>query len=235
MSNKLSPLGGFFIGLGLVVAGFLLAKALIDFKQMERTVTAKGLAEQEVVADTAIFPIRFSSGSNQLSDLHQTLKQQSNIIQDFLLAQGFSKEEITTGAPTIVDKQAQQYGGAQQGFRYTATATINVYTKSVDKVVNARKKLLDLTSKGIVIAGNDYQARVEFIFTKLNDLKPKMIEQATNNARQVAQKFAQDSNSTLGKLRKARQGQFSISDRDSNTPHIKKIRIVSTLEYYLAD
>ena len=61
-----------------------------------------------------------------------------------------------------------------------------------------------------------------------------MIEEATRNAREVAEKFAADSDSRLGKIRSARQGQFSISDRDSNNPHIKNVRVVSTLEYYLA-
>jgi hypothetical protein len=62
-----------------------------------------------------------------------------------------------------------------------------------------------------------------------------MIQQATEKAREVAQKFASDSNSTLGKIKSARQGQFTISDRDSNSPHIKRVRVVSSLEYYLVD
>ena len=86
-----------------------------------------------------------------------------------------------------------------------------------------------------MISGDDYQARTEYLFTGLNALKPAMIEEATRNAREVADKFADDSESVLGKIKSARQGQFSISDRDSNTPHIKKVRVVSTIEYYLSD
>jgi hypothetical protein len=51
----------------------------------------------------------------------------------------------------------------------------------------------------------------------------------------VAQKFAEDSDSRLGKIRQAAQGQFSIEPRDTNNPHIKKVRVVSTVEYYLSD
>jgi hypothetical protein len=76
---------------------------------------------------------------------------------------------------------------------------------------------------------------VEYIYTGLNSLKPGMVEEATRNAREVAQKFAADSDSSLGKIRRASQGQFSIEDRDSNTPYVKKVRVVSTVEYYLAD
>jgi hypothetical protein len=62
-----------------------------------------------------------------------------------------------------------------------------------------------------------------------------MIEESTKKAREIALKFAKDSNSKLGKIKKARQGQFSIYNRDKNTSHIKTVRVVSTVEYYLDD
>jgi hypothetical protein len=96
-------------------------------------------------------------------------------------------------------------------------------------------KIIELGKQGIAISQQDYQSRTEFLFTNLNAYKPVMIEEATKNAREVAEKFAQDSHSKLGKIKKASQGQFSISDRDESTPHIKKIRVVSTIEYYLSD
>lgn len=95
--------------------------------------------------------------------------------------------------------------------------------------------LSDLGKEGIVFTGGNYQSQTEYIFTRLNEIKPEMIEEATRQAREVAQKFAADSQSTLGKIKKASQGQFSINDRDKNNPHIKKIRVVSTVEYYLSD
>lgn len=234
--NKISTvLAGLFVGLGILAAGYFMANAVLDFKRMDRTVSAKGLAEMEVPADIAIFPIKFSVGSDDLNNLYSQIKNQSAIIKQFLATNNFTDEEISSSAPVIIDKASQQYGGQYQGFRYTADTTINVYTSKVDSVINARKNLLELASKGIVVSGDGYQAQTEYIFTGLNDIKPKMIEEATKNARTVAEKFAQDSNSKIGKLRTAQQGQFSIYARDSNTPHIKKIRVVSTLEYYLVD
>jgi hypothetical protein len=97
------------------------------------------------------------------------------------------------------------------------------------------ERLVDLGKQGIAISGENYQSKTVFEFTKLNDLKPVMIEEATKNARAVAEKFAQDSKSRLGKIKSASQGQFSIEDRDSGTHHIKKVRVVSTVEYYLSD
>ena len=96
-------------------------------------------------------------------------------------------------------------------------------------------KLSELGKKGIVFTGGDYQSQTEYIFTRLNEVKPEMIEEATRKAREVAQKFAADSESTLGKIKKAYQGQFSINPRDKNNLHIKRVRVVSTVEYYLSD
>lgn len=99
----------------------------------------------------------------------------------------------------------------------------------------AQSRLVALGRKGIAFAGDDSGQRTEYLFTKLNDIKPAMIEQATENARSVAEKFAADSKSSLGKIKSANQGLFSIEDRDSNTPYLKKVRVVSTVDYYLAD
>ena len=76
---------------------------------------------------------------------------------------------------------------------------------------------------------------MSYDYTSLNSIKPKMIEEATKNARAAAEKFAKDSDSKLGKIKKAYQGQFSIDDRDANTPYIKKIRVVTTIDYSLED
>ena len=95
--------------------------------------------------------------------------------------------------------------------------------------------VVELGKRGIAISAQGYQDRTRFVFSGLNELKPAMIEEATRNARAVAEKFAGDSRSVLGKIRSAWQGQFSIQDRDATTPHLKRIRVVSTIEYYLSD
>ncbi len=91
----------------------------------------------------------------------------------------------------------------------------------------------ELLKQGIAITGGDYRYNVVYEFTGLNKVKPQMIEEATKNARVAAEKFAKDSESRLGKIKNASQGQFSISDRDANTPYVKNIRVVTTVDYYL--
>lgn len=227
---------GAFLCAGLVTLGFLLSSSAVKIKGLDRTVTVKGLSEREVPANIAIWPIKFSEADNDLSNLYSVIQKKTDIIVDFLKENSFTDDDISITAIAIIDRQAQGYGASDRiKFRYSANSTISVYSGKVDTVRDAMKKLVEIGKKGIAISGQDYQTRTQFLFTNLNRIKPNMIEEATKNAREVALKFARDSNSKLGKIKRARQGQFSIHDRDSNTPHIKKVRVVSTLEYYLSD
>ena len=227
---------GISLFLGLSALGFLLGKALLDMKQLERSVTVKGLSEHEYPADIVIWPIQFTEADNDLGNLYQTMESGTAKINRFLADKGITNAEVTINAPAITDKSAQQYGGGPRAeFRYTATQTVTVYSENIDGVRKAMSALSELGKQGLVLSGDNYQAQSEYLFTRLNEIKPQMIEEATENAREVAEKFADDSNSHLGKIKQASQGQFSISARDNNNPHIKKVRVVSTIEYYLSD
>jgi hypothetical protein len=235
-STKSALLLGFLLFAGLSSLGWLLGKAALDFKAMERTVTVKGLAEREYPADIVIWPLQFSEASNQLDEIYTRLEQNTGNIRGFLSENGISPDDISVSPPAITDKSAQTYGNnAGAEFRFTATQTVTIYSKNIEQVRNLMNRLGELGKKGIVFNGGDYQSRTQYLFTGLNELKPAMIEEATMNARAVASKFAEDSNSRLGKIKNASQGQFSINDRDSNNPHIKSVRVVSTVEYYLSD
>ena len=227
---------GVLICLGLAILGSTLRSGVIRFKEFERTVSVKGLSERDVPADIALWPIRFTSAHNDLAAVYAKLESDTREILALLQQQGFDSSEITVSAPAITDKLAQQYGSPSElGLRYVASQTVTVYTPQVDLVRSSIHKLSELGKKGVVLSGQEYQAQTEYLFTKLNDVKPEMIEEATRAAREVAEKFAKDSQSKLGKIKTANQGQFTITDRDSNTPHIKKVRVVSTVEYYLSD
>jgi hypothetical protein len=203
---------------------------------MERTVRVKGLAEHEYPADVVIWPIRFITADNNLQNLYRTVEANTGKIKAFLQKHGIKEQDISTNPPAVTDKTAQSYGdGDRIKFRYSATQTITVYSHEIELVRLAMRDLGDLGKQGIVFSSDDYEARPEYIFTRLNEVKPKMIEEATRKARDVALKFAADSQSRLGKIKRASQGQFSISPRDKSTPYIKRVRVVSTVEYYLSD
>lgn len=225
---------GLALFLGLIGAAYVLGQAALSHKSLDRTITVKGLAEREFTADIVIWPVQFSTASNDLNDLYQSAEKTASQIQSYLTKSGITLAEVSISVPVVTDKSAQQYGGYEQApYRYTAFQTITVYSPRIDVIRNAMTGLATLGKQGIVFTDTSYQT--EYLFTRLNEVKPEMIEEATVKAREVAQKFAEDSQSLLGKIQRARQGQFSISDRDSNNPHIKRVRVVSTVSYYLSD
>ena len=227
---------GTLLCVGLATMGLLLSEGIIKFRDMERVVSVKGLSERDMPADVAIWPIRFTEVSNDLSELYGSLESKNDKVNNFLRQQGFKVDEISVSVPAIQDRQAQGFSEEQvRNGRYAGTSTLTVYSNDIEMVRKAMSNLAQLGQNGIAISGQDYDVKTQFLFTKLNDIKPAMIEEATRNAREVAEKFAHDSGSKLGRIKRASQGQFSIDDRDSNTPYIKKVRIVSTVEYYLVD
>lgn len=226
---------GILLFLGLATLGYFISKAAYQVKSADRVVTVKGLAQKEVKADIAIWPISFKETGNDLITLNAAIDKKSKIIVDFLKNRGFNQADITIAPPQLKDLEADQYYNQNKiRYRYIAKSTITVYSKNVDLVRNSISNLDSLIKQGIAIS-SDYEDQSQYLYTSLNEIKPGMIEQATKNARKSAEKFAEDSGSNLGKIKRASQGQFSISNRDSNTPYIKKVRVVSTLEYFLVD
>lgn len=235
-SNQRYIIPSLAIIIAMPILGFFLKSSITSFKEYERTVTVKGLAEQEHSANIVIWPIRYTEASNNLEEVYTSLDNSSQTVENFLIEKGIPEDEIFFSPPLLTDKSAQQYGGGERSeFRYVATQNVTIFSENVDEIRKVMDQLVDLGKQGITLSGNEHQVQTEYLFTELNDIKPQMIEQATKEARRVAEKFAEDSNSELGKIKKASQGQFSISPRDNNTPYIKKIRVVSTIEYYLSD
>jgi uncharacterized protein len=230
-----AALSGLLIGLGLFSLGLLLKAGIENFKDKDRVVSVKGLAEKEVMADKVIWPIAFKEVGDDLLTVNNSIQVKNSAIVSYLKKNGLSDVEITQSAPEIIDMQAERYSNNQARFRYNVTSVITVSTDKVDLVRKLMGQLDELIKKKIAITGDDFRFQKQFLFTKLNDVKPEMIQEATKNARASAAKFAQDSESELGKIKSADQGQLSISDRDANTPYIKTIRVVTTIDYYLED
>jgi hypothetical protein len=227
---------GLCLLVGLALLGLLLGNAAVRFKEYERTVSVKGLSEREYPADVVIWPIQFAVADNELDTLYASVERNNAAIRAFLLEHGIAEAEITVAPPVITDKAAQRYGdGARAEFRYSGQQTVTVYSTQVERVRGVMGGIGALARQGIALGGGEYESPTEYLFTRLNDVKPGMIQEATTKAREVAEKFAADSASRLGRIRTASQGQFTIEPRDRNNPHIKKVRVVSTVEYYLAD
>lgn len=221
------------ITVGIIVLGYLIRSGLYVFSDKERVVVVKGLAEKEVPANKVTWPILYKDADNNLSELYNRMNKTNAKIIDFLKANGLTDKEISVNPPEIYDSSTERYGPTNARSRYNASSVITVTSDKVDLVRRLIEKQGELIEQGIVVGGEDYRYQIRYEYTGLISIKPQMIEEATKNAREAAQKFAKDSESELGKIKSAYQGQFSIEDRDANTPYIKNVRVVTTVEYFL--
>ncbi len=224
---------GLFIMVGLMVIGIMANRAVDTFRSYERTVDVKGLCEKEVKADKVIWPIVYKVIADDIQSIYSQTDRNNAIIKKFLEDGGINIDNVTVTVPKISDKFANEYGNNNRQYRYIATNVITVCTQDVDTVLKLMGNQSALLQKGIITDGNNWESQVEFKYENLNSIKPEMIEEATRNAREAAEKFAKDSESTIGKIKSANQGTFTIDNRDSNTPHIKKVRVVTYTTYYL--
>ena len=219
------------IAAGIVVMGFALRSGIVTFKDMDRRVTVKGLSEREVKADKVTWPLVYKELGNDPAAMYQLLVYKNPQVVAFLKSAGIKDEDISVNPPVITDRQADNYGNEIMNYRYKAKSVITVTSSDVDKVRSLMRRQSELMKQGIALVSEEYSnTTVSYEFTGLNKIKPEMIEEATKNARATAQKFADDSESSLGGILSAQQGQFSIEDRDSNTPYIKRLRVVNTIE-----
>ena len=221
------------LALGLFLLGLYIYWGLNSMADRDRVVSVRGLAEREVAANHVIWPIVYKITGNDLNALYKDMNAKNKRINEFLTKNGLKKEEISITAPEINDKEADRYNSDWKGARYNITVTLTVASQQVQKVRELIPRMGELLPDGIAISRGEWNTKVEYEFTSLNEIKPEMIEEATRNARAAAEKFATDSESDLGKIQSATQGLFSISDRDQYTPHIKKVRVVTSVNYFL--
>lgn len=221
------------LAIGLFLLGLCIYWGLNSVAERDRVVSVRGLAEREVVANQVIWPIVYNVTGDDLNALYKEMNTKNKRISDFLTQNGIKKEEVAINAPEIDDKLADRYNSDWKGYRYNIKVTLTVATEQVEKVRTLIPRMGELLPEGIAISRGNWETRVQYEFTDLNKIKPEMIEEATRNARAAAEKFATDSESNLGKIQSATQGLFSISDRDKYTPHIKKIRVVTSVNYFL--
>lgn len=219
------------IAVGIVALGVCLKSGLDNMSHSNRVVTVRGLAEREVMANMVTWPISYSLPGNNLTDLYNNVTTYNNIIVDFLTKNGIAKDEIIINPPTIDNAGANPYRSESVRYLYQINSSLTIVTDKVELVRSLLNKQGELINKGIPYT-NSY---INYEFTGLNEIKPEMIAEATKNAREAANQFAADSDSHLGKIKSASQGQFSIDDRNYSTPYIKKVRVVSTIVYYLED
>lgn len=225
------------LAVGLIIAGFFIYLGFADVASAsrDRHVSVRGLAEREVQADHVIWPLVYKTSGNDMQALYTQIRTVNGQIISFLQKNGIAAKDITAGAPQMQDLYADRYASSdvKKRDRYNVTSIITVSSGDVERVRNLIPRVGELLQQGIVISANEYGTEVQYEFRSLNKVKPAMIEEATRNAREAADKFAKDSESKLGKIKTAQQGLFSIENRDQYTPHVKTVRVVTSIDYYL--
>ena len=223
------------IAVGIMVLGWSIKAGIDNFANKDRKVNVKGLAEQEVEADKVTWPIVSKELGNDLPELYNKIGATQGKIKSFLLRNGIKEAELTVNAPQVNDLNAREYGERNQPYRYIVTSVITVTSGQVKQVREIIAKQGDLLKEGVAIVDGGYENPVKYEYVSFREMKPKMMQEAIENAEKTAQQFAENSHSKLDKIVSADQGQFSIDNRDENTPWIKKVRVVTTVTYSLKD
>lgn len=223
------------MAIAIVVLGLCIKWGIDDFANKDRKVTVKGLAEKEVEADKVTWPILSKEMGNNLPELYNLIAVKQAKIKKFLVDAGIKETEISVNASKVIDMNADQYSNNTRPYRYIITSIITVTSGNVQLVRSIIARQGELLKQGIAIVGGDYENPIVYEYVSFASMKPKMMEEAISNAEKTAQQFAENSHSKLNKIVSADQGQFSIEDRDQNTPWIKKVRVVTTVTYSLKD
>lgn len=230
-----------FLGLGIGFAGVQIHEGLTNFKSFDRSVTMKGLAQRDVTADLAIWTVAYTETGNDLSALQDLMDRRGQVVLGFLKKHGIDGDQVGLQQVQVQDLMAQSYrqNGAMDN-RYILTQTYLVRTNNIEAVSKAAKNMGELVRQGVVFSQNS-STLPTYIYTKLNEIKPEMIAEATKNAREAAEEFTKNSGQKVGKLKDANQGVFQILPRDEtfDIPQAqqlqKTVRVVSTLQFYLED
>lgn len=222
---------GLTLAVGIAGAGMLVGRSLAVMRTADRHVTVRGLSEREVAADLALWPIVFNATGDDLTAVQAELDRDEATVRAFLADQGFQPGDVSVSIPRVTDHQA--FGGRGEGAqRYMAEVSLTLRSSDVERVRTAMQASGVLVRQGVAVL-RSYEYNPQFLFTQLESIKPDMIAEATRDARRAAEQFAHDSGSRVGAIRSAQQGYFSIEDRDAYSPEHKRVRVVTTVQYFL--
>ena len=238
MENATKIFASVILAAGITAGGFFPGYYYYLTHHNARTVTVKGLAEHDVQADMGIWNLQFTVNGNELNAVQNMIEKQASEVVKFLQKSGFTAGEISIGRIETTDLLSNPYRDASlsESSRFILTQSIVVRSPQVHNIANAISQSNELIGKGIVFSAQN----ANYFFTKLNDIKPELLKEATQNANKAAQEFAANSGSQVGKIYQANQGVISILPRDDPNAYEpsqieKRVRVVSTVTYLLQD
>lgn len=236
---------GLFTSAGTITAGWFIGQGFYQSRLADHFVSVKGIAEKHVKADLAIWDITYKAAGDDLQQTYAQINQNQDTIIAFLTKNSFTSADIEIKPTSVIDTFARDYGGDKAPHRYIVTGSIKIRSNKVDQVRITSQNANELIAANVVLSTKDFEANPRYLFTKLDEIRPEMLQQATKSARLVAQQFAADSNTKLGAIRRASQGLFQISNADSSAGQNvstdndqladinKSVRVVSSIDFEL--
>lgn len=239
MGNMSRLVAAFVVGVGVAASGFFVSGGLERFRMADRSIAVKGLAEQDVEADFAVWTLGFRRAGNEFGAVQQVLSADREKVLTFLSARGFKDEELESRPLMVQDLLARDYAQGNVPFRFNGTGQVVVRSARVAQVAEAALALDPLIQAGIQLGGDGNGASgPRYQLRGFNDIKAPLLAQATRNAREQAEKFAAEAGAQLGPLKTANQGVIRITgddgnDYDDGSSRTKRLRVVSSFVYEL--
>ncbi len=235
----MKTLNALLLSLAIVIAAFLLGDGMRELRTGDRYITVKGVAEREVQADLALWPLRFIATGETLAQAQQQALAAREAISAFLALQALDTKNLELQRLDVTDNRANAYQNQTGSPRFVINQTLMVRSQDIEKVRNAAQAVSTLVDAGVVLSADYGSSGPTYLFTQLNTIKPEMIAEATASARESANQFAKDAAAKLGGLRQANQGVFQILARDQapgiqeEQQPMKVVRVVTTVQYFL--
>lgn len=234
-TRNITLIAAFILAIGIVAGGYLLGDGLRRARMADRAVTVRGLAERDVTADLATWTINLSAQGNELGTVQSEVDRDTRTVARFLRDAGFPEDSVTDAGGGV----SQFYDSDRGENRVTINRRIQLRTTDVPRARRTYARQFDLIRQGVAVQEG---SGIQYVFTRLNAIKPQMIAEATQDARRGAERFASDSGTGVGGIRSATQGYFSIGPRDGASTEegygagdspFQKVRVVTTIEFYL--
>ena len=205
------------IAAAVIITGLILGKAYMSKGKPDDTISVIGLGEESFDSDLIVWRASFSRMSMELKDAYAQLNADIRKVKSYLKSRGISEDEMVFEAADISKEWSNIYddeGNIRQTIfdGYSLNQSVKVSSKKVNVVEQTSRQVSELIDAGIELNSD----APEYYYTKLAQLKLKMIEAATKDAHERAAKIAENGGGSLGKLMYADMGVFQITAENSS-------------------
>lgn len=205
------------IGVSVIIAFWIAGSAIKYRSTTSEVITVTGSAERDFVSDLIVWTGSYSRKSIDLKSAYSILKQDENRIRTYLQSKGIAAGEVVFSSVEIRKDFDYQYDGQGRQTNtvftgYNLSQQVKVESKNVDKVEVLSREITELIEAGIEFNSS----APSYYYSKLSELKIDLLSKASADAKTRAESIADNSNSSLGKVKKASMGVFQITAQNSN-------------------